>query len=665
MVTTIPYILELTKEDKPVRRRHKFVSLALSEDGVQRPELRLPQRVTAYVKSCLRLMTFIGTEVNGGVVTWPAADSEHRDAWVLQAVAEPLMQKSDVAGVVRFLDRVRSRGVIETMFSKHRWTKDTEWGPESHTLALNRPKIEAVCEVMGEAIAPDAHAALALWASYACNNGTYLSDTAIPLTSLLNSGGGVDFLTSHDFFRIVDEPCGGASSCLKTPEVIADEDSLIGALLQLRKRPLCGGSVVRGRLNEGQLAAAQTAVDQHITNLTGFAGTGKTEAELAIKQACAGAAVILTPSHASRRVAQVRVPGAATEVLQWAQYAHAGRQGPRAEQFDKAVRAQGGSLQTLFIDECGMADLGLISRVVSRFVRLYPSLCRIVFIGDPRQLRSVERGRLLQDMIDSGAFPNPHLTEVMRTDAGELAANPQRILRREAHNLRFDDTFIIHTDGNPAIVKDNYKNNKVPLECIDRVTDGRDAHIIAYKNVEVDAINRHIFERTFGRRKPEEHIFHTGVKLVAVARQPLSGGEEMLKGDMFTLAAMDALDDAQVRMTLKPWQRPGAACVSATFASKDDARRCLKTGYATTIHLIQGDECDAVVVVAVSANCGFFDAEAFYTAVTRARRRCDIVTVEGMRDVAAIIANTKNRDRYSTFAGVLRRRLGAFKRKCL
>ncbi|KAG5183141.1 P-loop containing nucleoside triphosphate hydrolase protein [Tribonema minus] len=699
---------------RPFTARASFVQPVVAAPGPDGKHVDV-SKIGKHMELCLPAMAFEGRTHKGGILLWPASDSPRKLDWVLQHVAAKLMCNANAESICRFVNAVKADGVVDTLFSKFEWS--TECGRQQHVAKICKAKVERVCGLLGEYITPAAREALRIWASYdgggADTYPKYGTDTAVPMTPRPGTQAGIDFLLRRNFFIVVNRRCGGAETCLKTPEVIAAEEALRSAFQELRRRPLARAhhqiGEGCGELNRDQMVAARVALDNHITVVTGFAGTGKTQTIGAVLAALGSVgAAILTPSHASRRVAQRRVPSAACEVLQWAQYVGSADRGKRGELFYRKVglTAEGliaayehdqrhayeretsievvwrelTLLRTLVIDECGMADLQVVSAVVAAFVRSHRHLCRVVLVGDPRQLRSVERGRVLQDLIDSGSFPNPHLTQVMRADGGELLLNPQRILRRQPNEIRYDDSFALLKDAAAVKIPPRPWEHgaiHVPLLRIGDLLQRRDAHIIAYKKRECEVINDFMFERLSRHRgglagspvAKKDRIFTAGVKLVVKQRFP-NGKEDLLKGDMFVLrqvceaAAIGESDQGFVcTMRLEPWGDPGAPTVEVNFDCTGTARDTMDLGYATTIHTMQGNESPVIVVVAVAGNCAYLDADALYTAVTRAKETCYLVTAEGAADVTRVVANTRIRDRFSTMAEELREVMGAAKHK--
>ena len=89
-------------------------------------------------------------------------------------------------------------------------------------------------------------------------------------------------------------------------------------------------------------------------------------------------------------------------------------------------RNQDNPLETdvVIIDEMSMVDLALMHALLSSVV---PGT-RVIFVGDRNQLPSVGPGKVLQDLIESHAFPVMMLTRIFRqAQESDIVVNAHRI----------------------------------------------------------------------------------------------------------------------------------------------------------------------------------------------------------------------------------------------
>ncbi|MHC5058915.1 MAG: AAA family ATPase, partial [Planctomycetota bacterium] len=71
------------------------------------------------------------------------------------------------------------------------------------------------------------------------------------------------------------------------------------------------------------------------------------------------------------------------------------------------------------VDETSMVDVSLMADLL----RAVAPGTRLVLVGDTNQLASVGPGRVLGDLIDSGAVPSFELTKIKRQDPGRIVTS--------------------------------------------------------------------------------------------------------------------------------------------------------------------------------------------------------------------------------------------------
>ena len=106
--------------------------------------------------------------------------------------------------------------------------------------------------------------------------------------------------------------------------------------------------------------------------------------------------------------------------------------------------------KVLIVDETSMLDV-LLAR--SLFKRI-PSGMKVILVGDPDQLPSVQAGNVLGDIIGSGRFPHVHLTEIMRQANGSPIPDAARaVISGDYPSLaKVIDESMKTNDGMPAFV---------------------------------------------------------------------------------------------------------------------------------------------------------------------------------------------------------------------
>ena len=89
--------------------------------------------------------------------------------------------------------------------------------------------------------------------------------------------------------------------------------------------------------------------------------------------------------------------------------------------FSKKMSEHG---RALILDEQSMCDPKVLHGILSKH-----SFTKLVFIGDPHQLKSVSPGQFLQDIIDSNTFPHVVLEKIYRTGPGSTIAFNAKSIR--------------------------------------------------------------------------------------------------------------------------------------------------------------------------------------------------------------------------------------------
>ncbi len=451
---------------------------------------------------------------------------------------------------------------------------------------------------------------------------------------------------------------------LVTAEVDEAERSIVGSLRELAGRFEGTKEVAiendprdRGEaLVPEQLSACRTAMNNPVSYITGFPGTGKTSALCRLLRESDGT-VILTPSHVSREVVRRRAlangidPSTfSVEVLAFAvrhtrEWLPGGRDEERQvtqrsrdfmEKFTVAGEGEGegdgdgggggggggARVETLVIEEASMCDVFQAARVIAAFCEL-DSLKRLVLCGDHRQLQSVSKGRVLQDFIDCESIPGTTLT-VNHRSGSALSTNLRHILESSVVDMESDETFQVLTflrDG-CVVEEDRFGRNRVlalqPTVDLYRLNRerGLTTHVFAYTNVEVRRINEAIRESVFGASPLP---FPDSCK-VRVVDPDLVSPPHFHRNDFIEVVT----NLGNKSFLAKRWGvvDPGEPL---QFRVTGRLRDALSLGYCSSIHAFQGSECDHVIVHAIP-NCAYFSRDALYTACSRGKKSCVLVT---------------------------------------
>lgn len=396
-----------------------------------------------------------------------------------------------------------------------------------------------------------------------------------------------------------------------------------------------------------QLEACSISMNNPVSYLCGLPGTGKTSTLCKIMKGSHGV-VVLTPSHVSREVVYQRgiqngvdpqnfsvevTSFAVRHIQEWMpDHIPEGEQqiGQRSIDFMEKFKKPDGSLQidTLVIEEASMVDIFQASKVIEQFCDI-PSLKRIVFCGDHRQLASVAKGRVLQDVMECGTIPGKIL-ETNHRSGEALSSNLRHILNSSMIHIEEDETFEVV--GVPLdhceVDTDKYGRDRVlALQPIidlymDHMRKGLPTHIFGYTHIEINQINNALKTSIFGS---DSVTFPNGCKCRIKDPDAISNSP-FHRNDFVEVVENKGLKN----YTVKRWRNS----IGDEDSGPEDIiemkingrlKEAIGLGYASSIHAFQGSECPYVIVHGIS-NCAYFSRDALYTACSRGKTRCIIVT---------------------------------------
>ncbi|MBQ8596900.1 MAG: ATP-dependent RecD-like DNA helicase, partial [Lachnospiraceae bacterium] len=310
----------------------------------------------------------------------------------------------------------------------------------------------------------------------------------------------------------------------------------------------------------------------------------------------------------------------------------------------------------IIIDEMSMVDIHL-------FQALLHAVCvgtRLIMVGDVDQLPSVGPGQILQDLIESRAFPVVILKKIFR-QAGEsdIVVNAHKINRGESielNNKSRDFFFLERSDVN-VIYKHMIQliREKLPPYVEASPYEIQVLTPMRKGNLGVEVLNG-ILQKYLNPPLPEkkehtvgERLFREGDKVMQIKNNyqiaweilsrygiPIDSGMGVFNGDMGKVLEIN--ETAQLLTVEYDEQRR----VEYPFSQLDE----LELAYAVTIHKSQGSEYPAVILPLLSGPQMLLNRNLLYTAVTRARR---CVTVLGSsQTLQEMIGNERQHRRYTS-----------------
>jgi len=379
-------------------------------------------------------------------------------------------------------------------------------------------------------------------------------------------------------------------------------------------------------LAASQRAALATVLSSKVAVVTGGPGVGKTtllDAVLRVLVAAGARVLLAAPTgRAARRMSEAtRLEARTVHRLLEVDPGSGGFRRGRDLPLD---------CDLLVLDESSMLDVPLAAAVLEAL----PARAGLLLVGDVDQLPSVGPGRVLADVIASGAVPVVRLTEVFRQAARSRivvaahAVNSGRMpdLAPPPPGETSDFYFVPADDAEDALAKVvEVVASRIPRRFgLDPV---RDVQVLAPMNrgaIGVRALNAALQAalRPPGDGPAVERFGWTYRAGDKVLQTENDYEKEVFNGDIGFVAAVD----------------PDARQVLLAFDGREVAYDLgeldrVALAYATTVHKSQGSEYPAVVIPVTTAHYPMLKRDLLYTAITRGRR---LVVLVGQRRAIGI-----------------------------
>jgi len=288
------------------------------------------------------------------------------------------------------------------------------------------------------------------------------------------------------------------------------------------------------------------------------------------------------------------------------------------------------------VDEASMLD----AELAAALVEACPDGARLLLVGDPAQLPSIGPGRVLADLIDSGAVPVTELTRLYRQRDGGVIA-------RLATAVRGGTLPAVDAPDREVVVVPVRGSAEAARRVIQLVTDSipralgipagevqviTPVHKGAAGTVELNRALKARLNPGPGARGG----FDPGDRVVAVANHPDEG---FANGEVGTVTGPG---DGGLIVSFPA----GPVCVADRLLGD------LRHGWALTVHRAQGSEWPAVVAVFPAEAAGLLSRPLAYTALTRAQRHLSVVHGAGPA-LARAVAIVGEQPRVTRLASLL------------
>ena len=420
-------------------------------------------------------------------------------------------------------------------------------------------------------------------------------------------------------------------------------------------------------LDDLQRKAVELAVSRGVLLISGGPGTGKTTTINAIIHlflADVKSVLLAAPTgRAAKRMTEATGYEAAT-IHRLLGYKAMGEEDEpenrgTEEEFWRFERDPDNPLEAdaVIIDEMSMVDLFLFHALL-RAIR--PGT-RLIMVGDIHQLPSVGPGRVLRDLMESGAFCSITLQKIFRqAKQSDIVMTAHRILQGQQLDLEnHSRDFFFLERRDPKVI---YKHIVLLMEqMLPKYVQGTRDDIQVLTPMRKGALGcirlNEVLQSVLnpeapGKKETRAHdqVFRVGDKVMQTRNNyqmeweipgnfgmPIEKGTGVFNGDFGVIADVDTeLAELIVRFDEDK-------VVHYPFTQLED----LELAYAITVHKSQGSEYPAVILPLLSGPSGLFNRNLLYTAITRARK---CVVILGERETIAQME--QNISQYTRYSGL-------------
>jgi len=313
-------------------------------------------------------------------------------------------------------------------------------------------------------------------------------------------------------------------------------------------------------------------------------------------------------------------------------------------------------LDVLVVDEASMIDLALAAKLVDAL----PSHARLILLGDPDQLASVEAGAVLASIAGAAGSYSPAMADRLRRLAGHAVSSRDAATALSDSIVRLERSYRFPESSGIGRLARAVREGDVD-EALAALDAGDQA---SWQSADVEALGDAVFagyapyfeairsgaeaERCFAelarfralaavRDGPfGVHALNRAVERRLAARDPAVLHQRWYPGRAVMVTRNDyalRLANGDVGIVVPDSAAPRGTAVA--FEAPDGQIRRLsparmpecETVYAMTVHKSQGSEFDAVLLALPAEPAAVLSRELVYTAITRARRHVAVLAL--------------------------------------
>jgi exodeoxyribonuclease V alpha subunit len=403
-------------------------------------------------------------------------------------------------------------------------------------------------------------------------------------------------------------------------------------------------------LSDEQRQAIKKILSSKVSLLTGGPGTGKTTLLRSVVAELSRRGWQVACCAPTGRAAQKLAEASGVEALTIHRLLGWGPEGFRHGERNPL------RLDLLIVDETSMVGLELMDELI----KAIPSPAALLLVGDSDQLPSVQAGRVLGSLLESGVFPHSSLREVFRHEsgAGSLILRAARdVLRGLEPPLKTENPL----QGFHFIeARDSASCAQTVLKLVqERIPQRFGIEPVAGIQVLCPLNKGESGARAFNRRlqsalnpEPADKIERFGTSLALGDKVIVLANDydkDVFNGDIGRVIQIER-ERSSLRVDF------GGRRIDFGFAELD----LLSLAYAITVHKAQGSEYEAVVIPLLEESAPLLTRNLLYTAMTRGKK---LVVIVGSRRAlrSALQSRERTERRWSSLSRRLREQSRAMK----
>jgi len=297
------------------------------------------------------------------------------------------------------------------------------------------------------------------------------------------------------------------------------------------------------------------------------------------------------------------------------------------------------------IDEMSMVDLKLFYKLLV-LLKPYLKKVRLIILGDYNQLPSIGGGNVLRDMIDVSIDYNIKFNDFQKWKKESyskikyicLQRNHRQLGKKIYENgkniLNGDD--IVPDDKEIILIEksDEIEARRAVIEIITKLNiDFKNSCVITPVNSYVDKLNIRLQKYYNENGEDLSDGFKINDKVMYLKNDK---GKQIYNGSILLIKGVDGIPVGQTLEDMKDWKLVEFKCEyfpndngminGIKKKYKHDDVENLKLAYSFTVHKSQGKGYDDVIIVIHSSMGHMLNKNSFYTALTRAKKRCIIIS---------------------------------------